>query len=121
MSFKKYALTALIVVAAAAPFTTQAAGPGAAAAFNACTKAFVDTYLPNRVVRQQSTIDFTRSPLEFWNVRKYTIALRALGATSGEVVAEARCIADRKGVVLVLDTPPTQEYVAHANITATLR
>lgn len=119
MSFKKSALTALIVVAAA-PFTAHAAGPGAAAAFNACTKAFVETYLPNRVVRQQSTIEFTRSPLEFWNVRKYTIALRALGATSGEVVAEARCIADRKGVVLVLDTPPTQEYVAHANITATL-
>jgi hypothetical protein len=51
--------------------------------------------------------------------RKYTIALSARGLRSGEVLAEARCVADHEGIVLVLDQPPA-DYVAHADFIAKL-
>lgn len=118
MSIKRYSLAAIVLLAAA-PYSSEAAGPEAA--FNACTKAFVNTYLPNRIVRQQKTVDAAHSPLELRYTRTYTIALRAVGATSHTVLAEARCIADKKGLVLVLDTPPTRDYLAQADYTASLQ
>lgn len=36
---------------------------------------------------------------------EYTILLSARGMQSGDVIAEARCVANRNGIIIVLDQP----------------
>ena len=116
----KSTLSLVILALAAAPLATQAAPGGPNAAVNACVKAFVSTYLPNHPVKATNTTGFrTPTSIALRQPRKYTIALSAVGARSGEVLAEARCIADHEGIVLVLDQPPTN-YVARADFIAKL-
>lgn len=113
----KKTLSIAILALAAAPLTTQAA-TGPEAAVNACVKAFVSTYLPGHPVRpMKSVIPQNPLPLALWQ-RKHTVDLSARGAESGKILAEARCIADNNGIVIVLDSPPANALPA--NFVATL-
>ena len=110
----------ILALAAISPLT-QAATGGPDAAVNACVKAFVSTYLPNHPVKATKTTGFANpTSIALWQPRRYTIALSAVGTKSGEILAEARCIADHEGIVIVLDRTPTN-YVARADFVATLR
>jgi hypothetical protein len=121
MNIKKVSIVALLALAAA-PLTSQAGTAGPGAAFDACVKAFVATYLPNHPIKQTQTSNAQNpTTIAFWQPRKYTIALSARGVRSGDVLAEARCVADNNGIVLILDTPPVSNYVASADFVATLR
>jgi len=119
MKTKIASLTAVACLAIT-PFASHAA-PAPTTAFNACVKAFVNSYLPDRTVRATKTTNSPGLTALTLTQRKYTIALSARGANSGELLANARCVADGKGIVLVLDTPPTLDYVAQADFRADVR
>lgn len=110
------ALSGLLVLASA-PVTSQA-GP-ADRAVNACVKAFVDTHVPKdrivHVVKDRSPSLMDR----FHRQRAYTIALTAQGSESGKVLAQARCVANVRGEVIVLDNPPPATYIAQADFVVT--
>jgi hypothetical protein len=109
-----------LVALTALPFASHSR-PGDAAV-DACVKSFVDTYLPGHPVRQVKKLAPPASPLDaFYAPRQYTIAMSAHGARSGELFAQARCVASRHGLVLVLDSPATDEYVARADFVVSLR
>ena len=115
----KHILPLAFLALASSPLTSQAA-PGADVAANACIKAFVSTYLPNHPIKAMKTTGFQHPvSLALWQPRKYTIALSARGVTSGDILAEARCIANNDGIVLVLDTPP-DNIMARADFSLTL-
>lgn len=119
MSLKPSVLT--LIALAAVPFAAQAQ-PSAETALDACVKSFVATYLPGHPVRQVSK----RAPApgfieSYYAPRQYTIALTAYGARSGNLLAQARCVANRSGSVIVLDSPPAGEYVARADFAVSLR
>ena len=119
MSLTKSTLLALVVFAL--PLASQAA-PGPSAALDACVKSFLETYLPNHPVKQIRKRIPTTGPIDaFYGPRQYTIALSAQGVRSGDVLAEARCVANSKGIVIVLDSPAAGEYVARADFAVTLR
>jgi hypothetical protein len=116
----KLSILALVALAAV-PFAAQAQ-PGADAAVDACVKSFVDTYLPGHPIKQVSKQEPAPGPIDtYYAPRQYTIALAAYNARSGDLLAQARCVANRKGTVIVLDSPPAGEYVARANYTVSLR
>jgi hypothetical protein len=120
MSVKTAALIAAVVVAAA-PLASEAR-PGPPTAVDACVKSFIDSHLSNHAVREVKKRIPASGPLEaYYSPRKYTIALAAYGAESGRVLAQARCVADKRGVVIVLDSPPEDEYVARADFTVVIR
>lgn len=118
MNLKSSVLT--LVVLAAAPFASQAQ-PGDAAV-DACVKSFVDTYLPGHPVKQVSKRSPVQSTIEMhYAPRQYTIALSAYGVRSGDLLAQARCVASKRGIVIVLDAPSADEYVARADYRVSLR
>lgn len=111
---------ALATTLATASFATHAA-PGPAAALNACVKAFTATYLPGHPVGRTKIIGSSApSSVPTWT-RNYTIGLTAIGTRSGNVLAEARCVAGRDGVVVVLESPPTRNYLAKADFVVSVR
>lgn len=112
-----FALVALAVV----PFATQAE-PRGDVVVDACVKAFVDTYLPAHPVKQVNKQAPAPGPVDtYYAPRQYLVALSARGARSGDLLAQARCVANRKGMVIVLDSPPVDEYVARADFVVSLR
>jgi hypothetical protein len=117
MNIRKAIAVSGLLVLAATPFATHAGG--ADRALNACVSAFVDTYVPDRIVRVRKV----HPPAGVLDIRTnrsraYTIALSARGARSGELLAEARCVASGRGDVIVLDSPPAETYVAKADFSA---
>lgn len=114
-------LVALAAVASVAVVPVAGASPSPSNAFNACVNAFVKTYLPAHTIRATKTTNSPSPHSLALSPRKYTIALSARGADSGEVLANARCVADSNGIVLILDTPASLDYVARADFRTALR
>jgi hypothetical protein len=116
MNARRILLTAGTLVLAATPLATYA---GPKQAIDACVQSFVETYLPDRVVRVH-TRQPALGPLGILNDRKgtYTIALSARGARSGKEIAQARCVASTRGDVIVMDSPVEDTYVAKADFAA---
>jgi hypothetical protein len=82
--------------------------------------AFADRYLPDRIVTIHKQIP-AESPLtSMAHERQYTILLDARGKQSGALLAQASCVASRRGDVIVLESPVTPERVAQADVRATL-
>lgn len=111
--------TAMIgtLMLAATPLASYA-GPNQA--LDACVKSFVETYIPkDRVVRVRKHQP-PSGTFDILNYRKdvYTIALSARGARSGKEIAQARCVASKRGDVIVIDSPPVDTYVADADFAA---
>lgn len=114
---KALALAALLSLSAL-PFTTQASGIDRA--LDACVSAFADRYLPERTVTVRKLLP-APSPLDLLaRERSYTIVLDARGKRSGELLAQASCVASRRGDVIVLESPVTPERIAQADFRATL-
>lgn len=104
MKLKALSLAALFVLGTAP--TASHAQTGAQAALDSCVKSFVETYLPGHPVRKVAKDSPATGILDrFWQSNKYTILLSARGVESRDVIAQARCVADRKGIVIVLDQP----------------
>lgn len=110
------AISSLLVLAVA-PVTSQAGRSDRAV--DACVKAFVDTHVPKdrvvHVVKEKSSSLTDR----FDRRRAYTIALKAEGTQSGKILAQARCVANVRGEVMVLDSPPPATYIAKADVAVT--
>lgn len=92
---------------------------GAERAVNACVKSFVDTYLPNRVVdlRKQLT---SPGPLDRY-AGSYTVVLTAKGKTSATQLAQAQCVANKRGDVIVMDGAPIAKSLSKADFVVSLR
>lgn len=119
MNLKKSSL--LVVAACVLPLGVQAES-GPAAAVNACVKSFVEAYLPNHPVRTVKKRMPAPSPIDtYFRPREYTVALAAHGAQTGRLIAQAHCIASNKGVVVVLETNASPEYLAKADFKVSLR
>ena len=108
---------AALVALGATPLASQAASP---AALNACIKSFVETYLPERTVHHVIKHDTAR-PHTLFSARDYSVLLSAHGVKSGELVAEARCIANRDGIVVVLESPVLAQHKARADYVVSMR
>lgn len=114
---KALALSALLSLTAT-PFTTQAADSDRA--LDACVSAFVDRYLPGRTVTVHKRAP-APGPLDILTREdQYTIVIDARGKRSGEQLAQAQCVASRRGDVIVLDNSVTPEQIAKADFRATL-
>jgi hypothetical protein len=114
---KSLALSALLGLTAT-PLATQAAG--ADGALDACVSAFVDRYLPDRKVTVHKRAP-APGPLDVLaRNEQYTVLIDARGKRSGEQLAQAVCVASRRGDVIVLDSAVTPEHVSKADFTATL-
>ena len=119
MNMKPWILA--VAALAAIPFTAPAQA-GSDAALDACVKSFIDAYLPGHPVKLVNKQEPATGPLDtYYAPRQYTIALTAYSARSGDLLAQARCVASRRGDVIVLDSPPAAEYVARANFVVSLR
>ena len=119
MNTKKIALLASLAMAVV-PLASQAGT--ATAALEACVKSFTETYLPGHPVRQVKKVMPVEGPIrDYYKPRQYTIALSARGVRSGDVLAQARCVASSNGIVLVLDDPSPSEYLAQADFVVGLR
>jgi hypothetical protein len=105
----------------AVPMTSEAkSSPNVA--IDACVKSFVQTYLADRTVRQISTAPVVNpSPLSLFASREYLVVLSAHGADSGELIAEARCVSNRNGIVVVLDSQNVAHYRAKADFVLSMR
>lgn len=112
------AAVAALISLTATPFATQAAGPDRA--IDACVSAFVDRYLPERTVTVKKLVP-APGPLDVL-ARKdhYTIALDARSKRSGEQLAQATCVASRRGDVIVLENSATPEFFITADFRATV-
>lgn len=99
--------------------TPLAAYAGSNQALDACVKSFVANYIPkDRVVRVYKHRP-APGPLALMHDKAtYTIALSARGKRSGQEIAQARCVANTRGEVIVLDSPPADTYVADADFAA---
>jgi hypothetical protein len=114
---KSLVLTAVLSLTAL-PFAAQAAGSDRALA--ACVSAFVDRYLPDRKVTVRKQLP-APGPLDVAAHKDhYTIMIDARGKHSGEQLAQAQCVASRRGDVIVLDSSVTAESIAKADFRATL-
>lgn len=112
---------AACIVVAATPLTSEAKSP-ANAAVDACVKSFVAAYLPDRKIRPVKYTEAVPGPIAFfWAPRNYTVDLAARGADSGELIAEARCVASRIGVVVVLEAPDLTQDRRRADFVVALR
>ena len=108
-------------VFAAVPVTSEAKS-GPRAAVDACVKSFVEAYLPDRRVSTEIRETPDPSPAGFfWATRRYTVLLTATGVRSGDIIAEARCVASRDGLVLVLDAPVVMRDRSHADFVVSVR
>jgi predicted O-methyltransferase YrrM len=102
----------------AAPLASEAAGIDRA--LDACVGAVVDQYLPNRAVTVRK-LGAAPGPLDVLARHdSYMIVIDARSKSTGEQLAQARCVASRRGDVIVLDNAVTPENVAKADLTATL-
>ena len=111
---------ATLIALGAAPLTSEAAtGPNAA--LDACVKSFVETYLPERKVRQVAKPVTNPNPLSLFSAREYTVVLSARGVESGDVIAEARCVASRHGIVVVLDSQVAAKHKQNADFFVSVR
>lgn len=117
LATKTLALSALASLTAI-PLSTQAAGLDRAV--DACVSAFVDRYLPERKVTVRKMLP-APSPLDLLaREDHYTIVIEARSKRSGEPLAQASCVASRRGDVIVLESPVSPEFVAKADFRATL-
>lgn len=114
------------VLCVAAAFAFLAA-PGASqanpanTAVDACIKSFVESnFTDDRVVHVRKRLEPTGSLRFMYPRAQYTIDLTARGARSGEVLAQARCVAGYRGNVIVLDSPPLDNYIAKADFSVTI-
>jgi len=114
---KALALSALLSLSAT-PYAAQAAGIDRAV--GACVSAFVDRYLPDRTVSVRKLLP-APGPLDML-VREnhYTIVIDARSKRSGEQLAQASCVASRRGDVIILESPLSPQFVAKADFRATL-
>jgi hypothetical protein len=94
---------------------------GADAAIDACVKSFVDANLKDRIVRVRKQPFVATSPLFPHPRDTYTVALTARGVNSGELIAQARCVASTRGRVIVLDSPDPSSYTAKADFAVTMK
>ena len=93
----------------------------ASAAVDACVKSFIESnFTEDRVVQVRKRLEPTGSLHFIYPQPRYTIALTARGARSGEVLAQARCVAGARGNVIVLDSPPFDRYLANADFSVTV-
>ena len=114
---KTLALSALLSLTAT-PFATQAAGIDRAV--DACVSSFVARYLPDQQVTVRKLMP-APGPLDVLDHKNhYQIVLDARGRHSGELLAQAQCVASRRGDVIVLDNAVTPEFVAKADFRAAL-
>jgi hypothetical protein len=106
----KSLVLAAVLSLTAVPFAAQAGGDDRV--LDACVSAFVDRYLPDRKVTVRKQLP-APGPLDAL-ARKdhYTILIDARGKLSGEQLAQAQCVASRRG-----DVP---ESIAKADFRATL-
>jgi hypothetical protein len=88
-------------------------------AVNACVKSFVDTYLPDRVVHVRKQLP-SPGPLDRY-IDSYTIVLMAEGKTSAAPLAQAQCVANRRGDVIVMDGAPIAKSLSKADFVVSLR
>jgi hypothetical protein len=117
LAVKTLALSAFLSLTAT-PFAAQAAG--ADRAVDACVSAFVDRYLPDRKVTVRKLLP-APGPLDVLaREDQYTIAIDARSKRSGELLAQASCVASRRGDVIVLESPVTPEFAVKADFRATL-
>lgn len=105
------------LIALAAPVATQAES-SAAAVVDSCVKSFVETYMPERTVRD---VKLAGEHGAIRTDREYTILLTARGAKSGTLIAEARCVAKGNGIVVVLDTSVAASDIANADFVVAMR
>lgn len=114
----KSLVLAAVLSLTAVPFAAQAADGDRA--IEACVSAFVDRYLPDRKVTVRKQLP-APGPLDAL-ARKdhYTILIDARGKLSGEQLAQAQCVASRRGDVIVLDSSMTPQSIAKADFRATL-
>ncbi len=111
------ALAALVALSA----TPLASEAGASkTALDACVNSFVDTYLPDRTVHRV-VVPTTIRPHTLYTARDYSVHLTAHGSKSGELVAEAFCIANRNGIVVVLESPVVAQHKARADYVVSMR
>ena len=115
MSIRRAVAVSGLIVLAAAPFAAQA--EGSAKATQACIDAFVEAYVPEGHAVRVQTSEPAAGPLVYF-VKQYTIALSAHYSRSGQEIAQARCVASRRGDVIVLDRPPVETYIAKADVRA---
>jgi hypothetical protein len=87
-------------------------------AVNACVKSFVDIYLPDRVVQVHKQLPAS-GPLDRY-IGSYTILLTAEGKTSS-TLAQAQCVANRRGAVIVMDSGPIAKSISKADFVVSLR
>ena len=103
-------------------FTSFAAhASGADVALDACVKSFADANLKGRIVRVRKQPFAAPSRLFPHTRDTYIVALTARGAQSGELIAQARCVASTRGSVIVLDSPDSSSYTAMADVAVTLK
>jgi hypothetical protein len=108
MNIKTSSIVALLAVAAA-PLAANAADSESNAAFDACIKAFSTTQIAGHPVQKtRANYSYASPTLDYWKPTSYTIEVRARGVRSGEVLATARCLVDRDGVVLIPATAKTE-------------
>jgi len=117
LTAKSFALSALLSLTAI-PLSSHAAGIDRAV--DACVSAFVDRYLPDRSVMIRKLLP-APGPLDVLSRRdNYTIAIDARSRHGGELLAQASCVASRRGDVIVLEDSTSPELVAKADLRATL-
>lgn len=116
MSIRKAVAVAGLIAFGAVPLTSQASGPDTAV--KSCVQTFIDTYLKDRTVR--STVQIP-APTPLRPQHSYTVDLSAHGAQSGDLVAQARCTANARGKVTVLDSVDAGTYLAAADFTVSLK
>jgi len=117
-SARKALSLAVLVGLAATPFAAQASGIDRA--LNACVNAFSDRYLPDRIVTVKKLLPPDSPLTAMAHERQYTILLDARGKRSGDLLAQASCVASRRGDVIVLESPVTPESLATADLRATV-
>jgi hypothetical protein len=114
---KTLALSAVLSLSAL-PFATQAAS--ADRALDACVSAFVERYLPQHKVTVHKVLP-SPSPLDMLaREDHYTIVLDARSKRSGDMLAQASCVASRRGDVIIMESPVAPEQFAKADFRATL-
>jgi hypothetical protein len=118
MAVRKILAGAVAMALSIAPFTTHASG--ADVAVNACVKSFIEANFKDRMVRVRKDA-YVPSPAFPHTRDTYSVALTARGARSGELIAQARCVASRRGTVIVLDSPDPSTYVAKADFAVTVK
>lgn len=120
MNTRKSVLTISLLLAAFAPLGAQASNVDRAV--DSCVAAFVDAYIADGTPVRVSKRIPADSPLNLMaRAKSYTIALEARNARTGEQLAQARCVASRRGDVIVLDTPQPESYLASADFAVVLR